>query len=87
MIQCRARGVLRRYADATIRTPFCNCHGGQDCLNLFMVIRGNFQVIRRGHCKTDYMSSNLSDDMVLNTCNEDGGVHDDPISDHLDVWE
>ena len=35
LIQCRARGVLRRYVDATSSTPFCNCHGGQDCLNPF----------------------------------------------------
>ena len=35
MIQYRARSVLRRYVDATSSTPFCNCHGGQDCLNPF----------------------------------------------------
>ena len=23
------------YIDATSSTPFCNCHGGQDCLNPF----------------------------------------------------
>ena len=39
VIQCRARSVLRRYVDATSSTPFCNCHGGQDCLNPFTITR------------------------------------------------
>ena len=38
-IQCRARNVLRRYVDATSNTLFCNCHGGQDCLNPFTATR------------------------------------------------
>ena len=33
MIHCRAISVLRRYVDDTSSTPFCNCHGRQDCLN------------------------------------------------------
>ena len=56
VIQCRARGVLRRYVDATSSTPFCNCHDGHDCLNPF-----NFQILRV-HCETDYIDSNLPDD-------------------------
>ena len=32
MIQCMERGVLLRYVNATSSTPFCNSHGGQDCL-------------------------------------------------------
>ena len=43
LIQCKPRGVLRRYVDATSRTPFCNCHDGQDCLN--HCNQGNFQII------------------------------------------
>ena len=39
LIQCRARGVLRRYVYATSSTLFCNCDGGQDCLNPFTVTR------------------------------------------------
>ena len=31
--------VLRRYVGATCSTPFCNCHGGQDCLNSFTAKR------------------------------------------------
>ena len=26
--------------DATSSTPFCNCYGGQDCLNAFTATRG-----------------------------------------------
>ena len=43
LIQCRARGVLRRYVDATSSTPFCNCHGGQDFLK--HCNQGTFQII------------------------------------------
>ena len=39
VILCRARIILRRYVDATSSTPFCNCHGGQDCLNSFTATR------------------------------------------------
>ena len=39
VIDCRARSVLRRYVDATSSTPFCNCHGRQDCLNPFNATR------------------------------------------------
>ena len=35
VIQCRARSVLRKYADATISTTFCNCYGEQDGLTPF----------------------------------------------------
>ena len=39
MIQSSAKRVLRRYLDATSSTPFCNFHGGQDCLNPFTATR------------------------------------------------
>ena len=39
VIHCRAIRVLRRYVDATSSTPFCNCYGGQDCLNPFTATR------------------------------------------------
>ena len=38
-IQCMARGVLRRYVNATSSTLFYNCHDGQDCLNPFTATR------------------------------------------------
>ena len=43
VIQCRVKSVLRRYVDATSSTPFCNCHGGQDCLNPFTATREIFR--------------------------------------------
>ena len=68
MIQCRARCYLRRYVDATSSTPFCNCHGGQDCLNPFTATREISKSSEEDTVKqitlTDYIDNNLPDDSV-----------------------
>ena len=60
-IQCRTRSVLRMYVDATSSTPFCNCHGGQDCLNLFTANR-EISPSPEEETETDCIDSNLPDD-------------------------
>ena len=83
VIQNRARSVLRRYVDATSNTPFCNCHGGQDCLNPFTATREISKSFREDTVKqitlTATFQMNRSDDS-LEQDNEDGGFPDDPIS-------
>ena len=61
VIQCRARGVLQRYVDATSSTPFCNCHGGQDCLIPITETRAISKSSEEYTVK-HYISSNLPDD-------------------------
>ena len=70
--------------DATSSTPFCNCHGGQDCLNPFPATR---EISKSS--EEDTVDSNLPDDSGdgLELNDEDGGVPDYPILDHLDAWE
>ena len=46
--------------DAT-RIAFCNCHGGQDCLNPFTATREIAQSTQE-ETETDYIESNLPDD-------------------------
>ena len=40
---------------------FCNCHGGQNCLNPFTATRENAQSAE-GETENDYIHSNLPDD-------------------------
>ena len=60
VIQCRARIVLRRYVDDTSSTPFCNCHGGQDCLNPFTATR-------------EISKSSIEDTVKQNTLTDNSG--------------
>ena len=39
VIQRRERSDLQSFVDATSSTPFCNCHGRQDCMNPFTATR------------------------------------------------
>ena len=89
MIQCRARSVLRKHVDATSSTPFCNFHGGQYCLNLFTAAREISKSSKEDTVKqiTLTVTFQMIMIMVLSKKNEDRGVPDHPISDHLDVWE
>ena len=66
---------------ALSRTPFCNCHGGQDCLNPFTATRKIAQPAEE-ETETDYIDSNLPDDSIdgLEQNNEDGGVPENLIS-------
>ena len=60
VIQCRAISVLGRYVDATSSTPFCNCHGRQDCLHPCTATSEISKPSEElGHCETDYIDSNL----------------------------
>ena len=62
------------------RTPLCNCHGGQYCLEPFTA-SGDFAQSAEEETETDDIDSNLSDesDYGLEQYNEDGGVSDEPI--------
>ena len=47
--------------DATSSKPFCNGHGGQDCLNPFTATSEISNHLKRV-LETDYIDSNLPDD-------------------------
>ena len=70
--------------DATSRTPFCNCHGGQDCLNQFTATREISELSEEDTVKQITLTATFQ--MILMMV-LDGGVPDDPISDYLNAWE
>ena len=53
-----ACGCLRQHLSGT---PFCNCHGVQDCLNPFTAIREIAQSSEE-ETETDYIDTKLPDD-------------------------
>ena len=75
--------------DATSSTPFCNCHGGQDCLNPITETREISKSPEEYTAKQITLTATFQMILVmaLNKKIEDGGVPDDPISDLLDACE
>ena len=69
-------------------TAFCNCHGGQDCLNPFTATRDIAQSAEE-ESETEDIDSNHPDELDdgLGQDNQDGGVPEHPIWDYLDEWE
>ena len=67
---------------ATSSTPFCYCHGGQDCLNPFTATREMTKSSEEDTVKQITLTATFQ--MILELGE---GVPDDPFSDHLDAWE
>ena len=57
--QCQSTGQEVLYRGMWM--PFCNCHGGQDCLNPFTATREIAQPAEE-ETEKDYIDSNLPDD-------------------------
>ena len=80
-----ARGYHKQHLSCT---TFCNCHGGQNCLNQFTAT-SEIEQSAEEETEANYIDSNLLDDCDdgFEQDNEDGGVPDDPILDCLDEWQ
>ena len=49
--------------DTTSSTPFCNCHGGQDCLNPFTATRENSKSFEEDTVKQIILTDDSDDDL------------------------
>ena len=69
-------------------TKFCNCQGGQDCLNPFTAATG---IIQPAEEATDADDSDINlpedSDDDLEQDDKDEVDHDDPVMDSMHEWE